>query len=155
MKRFCLFLVLFGLLAVRAQASGYCFEEAAQRHRVAAPILYLLAKKESRLRSGISYNRDGSFDIHPMGINSRHLPKLRKMGLDVPQLLDPCQNIEAGAARLEGMERKYGKTWAAIGAYHSENPILRDRYALDICRSFVREYPEAAARTPLMPGCSQ
>jgi hypothetical protein len=130
-----------------------CFESSARDHGVSAAILYLIAMQESGLRTGITHNKNGTFDIYPMGINSLHLPKLRALGLDVQQMLDPCQNIEAGAARLSWAVSKYGNTWQAVGAYHSETPSRRDAYALRICRRFVHEFPDLARQTPTPVGC--
>jgi len=47
-------------------------------------------------------------------------------------LLDRCINIYVAAWRLKTKMAKYGNTWEAIGAYHSETPQYRDRYARDI-----------------------
>jgi soluble lytic murein transglycosylase-like protein len=67
-----------------------------------------------------------------MQINSVHLPVLARYGISRGTLLEPCKNVYIAAWHLRQMMNKYGDTWAAIGAYHSETPSLRDEYARQI-----------------------
>ena len=75
--------VLLGLFAPGAQA---CWEQAGQRHGVAAGLLYAMAKVESGLNpSAVNrshWDRTGSYDIGLLQINSRHLPLLARHGID-------------------------------------------------------------------------
>ncbi len=36
--------------------------------------------------------------------------------------MQPCVSVYVAAWRLREMTNKYGNTWAAVGAYHSETP---------------------------------
>jgi soluble lytic murein transglycosylase-like protein len=47
-------------------------------------------------------------------------------------LLNPCNNINAGAYLLQQKFKKHGYSWRAVGAYHSETPKYRDKYAKSI-----------------------
>jgi soluble lytic murein transglycosylase-like protein len=60
--------------------------------------------------------------------------------------MDPCANVYVAAWHLRHQMNKYGNTLAAVGAYHSESPELRDHYAQRIVRilkdwKLVREVP--------------
>ena len=61
------------------------------------------------------------------------------IGVAPPELLDQCKNVFVGAWHYKKMIRKYGNTWEAVGAYHSETPALRDAYARDI-QQILRRY---------------
>jgi soluble lytic murein transglycosylase-like protein len=43
--------------------------------------------------------------------------------------MEPCKSVYIAAWHLRQKMNKYGNTWAAVGAYHSETPSLRDQYA--------------------------
>jgi soluble lytic murein transglycosylase-like protein len=67
-----------------------------------------------------------------MQINSIHLSRLAQYGITKDTLMQPCKNVYIAAWHLRQKMNKYGNTWAAIGAYHSETPPLRDKYAHQI-----------------------
>lgn len=64
-----------------------------------------------------------------MQINSVHLPTLAQYGISQGTLMEPCKNVYIAAWHLRRQMNKYGNTWQAVGAYHSETPALRDKYA--------------------------
>ncbi len=57
-----------------------------------------------------------------MQINSIHLRRLFGYGISKEALMQPCVSVYVAAWRLREMTNKYGNTWAAVGAYHSETP---------------------------------
>ncbi|MEQ5842590.1 lytic transglycosylase domain-containing protein [Paraburkholderia acidicola] len=134
-------LVSFGLcpLAVQAQAQAQvqtqtdCFTAAAQYQHVSPLVLRAIAWQESHANArAIHHNANGSTDYGMMQINSIHLPALSRYGISVNDLIVPCKNVFIAAWYLHRMTAKYGNTWTAIGAYHSETPAERDRYAHSI-----------------------
>ena len=46
--------------------------------------------------------------------------------------MEPCKSVYIAAWHLRRKMDKYGNTWQAVGAYHSETPALRDKYAKQI-----------------------
>jgi soluble lytic murein transglycosylase-like protein len=46
--------------------------------------------------------------------------------------MEPCKNVYIAAWHLRHQMNKYGNTWQAVGAYHSETPALRDKYSQQI-----------------------
>ena len=104
-----------------SSVNAFCFKEAAQAHRVNETVLFAIAKHESRLDPNIEIsNRNGSIDVGLAGINSVHLPMLETFGITKEKLLNPCVNLYVAAWLLSKKIQKYGNTWHAIGAYHSE-----------------------------------
>ncbi|HEY4352739.1 MAG TPA: lytic transglycosylase domain-containing protein [Paraburkholderia sp.] len=123
---------LAALLAA-STARADCFDEAAQYQKVNALILRAIAWQESHNRpDALHKNANGSTDYGLMQINSVHLPVLAQYGISSGTLMEPCKNVYIAAWHLRQKMNKYGNTWQAVGAYHSETPTLRDKYAQQI-----------------------
>lgn len=125
---------MLGLLSIACcgGALAHCFDEAANRYGVSARLLRSIAQHESGMRSQIVVtNTNGSRDIGLMGINTIHLEPgeaLHQAGFQLEHLKDPCTNVMVGAFLLKRKVLKYGFTWKAVGAYHSETPEYSARY---------------------------
>jgi soluble lytic murein transglycosylase-like protein len=114
-------------------ARADCFDEAARYQKVNPLILRAIAWQESHNRpDALHKNANGSTDYGVMQINSVHLPTLSQYGISTETLMEPCKNVYIAAWHLRQKMNKYGNTWQAVGAYHSETPALRDRYARQI-----------------------
>jgi soluble lytic murein transglycosylase-like protein len=117
---------------VRAEAPD-CFAAAALYQHVNPTVLRAIAWQESHGNANaVHRNHNGSTDYGMMQINSVHLAQLSRYGVSATDLMNPCSSIFVAAWHLHKMMIKYGNTWAAIGAYHSESPAERDRYARSI-----------------------
>jgi soluble lytic murein transglycosylase-like protein len=120
-------------LAASPGAHADCFDDAGAYQRVNPLILRAIAWQESRNRPNAKHlNDNGSTDYGLMQINSIHLPTLSRYGIGKETLMSPCKNVFIAAWHLRRQMDKYGNTWAAVGAYHSESPSLRDKYAQQI-----------------------
>lgn len=130
------FLILTAGLAAwlaSAPARADCFDEAAQYQKVNPLILRAIAWQESHNRPEAKHkNANGSVDYGLMQINSIHLPTLAQYGISSNTLMEPCKSVYIAAWHLRQKMNKYGNTWQAVGAYHSETPSLRDHYARQI-----------------------
>lgn len=128
------------LLAPAPTLAQDCFDLAARHQGVNSTVLRAIAMMENpRCDARTSRNTNGSVDVGCMQINSVHLRELARHGVFPHDLLDQCKNIHIGAWHYKKMVRKYGNTWNAIGAYHSETPHLRDRYARGVY-NILRKY---------------
>lgn len=117
------------LFAAASAAHADCFNDAAKRYGVEPDLLRAIAAQESSYRwSATVVNSNGSVDRGLMGINSVHMPSLAQFGITARSLYDPCTNIFVGAWLLKKQILKYGYTWAAVGAYHSQTPALSAEY---------------------------
>jgi soluble lytic murein transglycosylase-like protein len=127
------FLLSMSLLGGAASAHADCFDAAAAYQKVNPLILRAIAWQESHNHPDAMHkNANGSVDYGEMQINSIHLPTLAQFGISKSTLMQPCKNVYIAAWHLRQKMDKYGNTWAAVGAYHSETPALRDHYASQI-----------------------
>ncbi|MBN3853923.1 MULTISPECIES: lytic transglycosylase domain-containing protein [unclassified Paraburkholderia] len=135
---------VFGVLACAAAALGTpaaqasttdndCFEKAGAYQGVNPLVLRAVAWRESKGdASAVNHNTNGSIDVGQAQINSIHFSELARQGIPHRALTDPCVNIFVAAWLLKQKMVRYGNTWRAIGAYHSESPGERDAYARSI-----------------------
>lgn len=128
-------LCLVGLLGPWRLAQANCFDDAAAFHHVNANVLRAIAWIESHNQPAAKHvNENGSIDYGVMQINSIHLRQLSRYGVDASVLMQPCKNVYIAAWHLRNQIVRYGNTWAAVGAYHSATPALRDGYAAQVSR---------------------
>lgn len=121
---------VIGLFAWIGVASADCLDSAARYHGVDSMLLRSIAMHESgMIPSAINRsNADGSEDIGLMQINSMHLRRLARYGIDRAALLDGCTNAYVGAWILRENIDRYGMTWRAVGAYNASTPSKQLRY---------------------------
>lgn len=116
-----------------ARADDDCFARAGTYQGVNPMILRAIVWYESKGNPGaVHRNADGSVDIGQAQINSVHFAELRRYGVPPGALKDACVNTYVAAWMLKQKMIRYGNTWHAIGAYHSETPSRRDQYARSI-----------------------
>ena len=116
-----------------ALADEDCFARAGAYQGVNPLILRAIAWYESKGDpNAVHRNADGSIDVGQAQINSVHFAELRRNGVPPGALKDACVNTYVAAWMLKQKMIRYGNTWHAIGAYHSETPSLRDQYARSI-----------------------
>lgn len=131
------------LLSGMSTARADCWDRAANMFNISPQLLYAIAQQESALNpTAVGRNLDGSKDLGLMQINSKHLPRLRKLGIDEQQLKDPCMSIIVGASILSDMMKRYGYTWEAVGAYNAgtapDKHTKRMRYAEQVWLRYQR-----------------
>ena len=85
--------------------------------------------------NAVNRNRDGTYDLGLMQINSRWFPTLRKYGISEQQLRQPCFSIHVGAWIMAQNMLRFGNSWDAVGAYNSPNPARRIAYAQKVYRN--------------------
>jgi soluble lytic murein transglycosylase-like protein len=90
-------------------------------------------------------NRDGSYDIGLMQINSTWLPKLSQWGITEASLLDGCVNAYVGTWILAGNIKRLGYTWNAVGAFNALSPSKRAVYVANVYRQYLKIQPDAQA----------
>jgi soluble lytic murein transglycosylase-like protein len=121
-----------------------CFTLAGERHGIDPLLLVAIAEIESSMDPrALNKNRNGTYDVGLMQINSTHLPRLRKVGITKRQLIDePCTSIDTGASILAGFIARHGYTWNAVGAYNagsaSSRASERKAYATKVWRAYRR-----------------
>ena len=107
-----------------------CWDQAAKYHGLDPWLLYAVAYVESRHNPSVisKPNRNGTYDIGLMQINSIWLPELRRYGIDTRMLKNACASTYVGAWVMAKNVRRYGYSWKAIAAYNVgsvEDPVRR------------------------------
>lgn len=136
--------VVIGLFAAMGSSGVWagdwreCVDPAAAFHRVNPNILRAIIMEESRGKAQtITRNTDGSVDVGLTGINSIHFGMLATKGVPSHQLRDGCTAVYVGAWLYSKKVAKYGNTWRAVGAYHSESGYHGVRYRIRIFNHLV------------------
>lgn len=108
-----------------------CVMAVAQRYQVPVEVIGgILAQEHGRLGQKRS-NRDGSYDMGPMQVNSFWLPMMRRHGVEEAHLLHwGCHNLAVGVWILRyEQSRRPGGLWQAVAHYHSPDPARGAGYA--------------------------
>jgi len=108
-----------------------CINQAAVQWHVPATIILSVIKTENG-RNGLAVkNKNGTYDLGVMQINTSWLPMLKSKGLTVEQVKsDPCINVSVGTWILaQGIAA--GAGWKGVGNYNSytekHNQIYREK----------------------------
>ena len=117
-----------------------CIQTASSKYRISKRLLLALAYVESSGNSKAisSINKNGSFDMGLMQINSEWLPKLFNMGILQDDLMNPCTSAEVAGWILAQNIQKFGNTWAAIGHYNSNHVQQQEIYIAKVYASYKR-----------------
>lgn len=128
--------IIAGSMAVCTPVSGgeppACLYSAAARFGHDAGLLAAIGHVESGwdCTATSKANRDGSYDMGCLQINSSWLPLLRrKFGLSKEDLMSPCVNINVGAWILAKNKQQFGDSWRAVGAFNAASESKRISYA--------------------------
>lgn len=115
-----------GVLAAGA-AHAACFDEAGLQYSVNAHLLRGIAQVESGMNpAAIGYNRNKTYDIGLMQINSGWLPALAKFGItELALKTNACLNVKVGAWILASNIQRMGPNWSAVGAYNAACSSLK------------------------------
>lgn len=141
----CLIIILTFFPSV---ASALCFEEAARLYGISPNLLKSIAKVESNFNTGaINRNKDGSFDMGVMQINSSWIKTLE---LNPDELVkNPCYNVMTGARILRKCIDRHGYTWEAVGCYNAVSPNYRMKYSWRIFDELKKgAKQEASSQSP-------
>lgn len=126
-------------LLPRQQSASYCWDRAEATYGIPAKLLVAIAKVETNVNpSTVSKkNKNGSYDIGLMQINSGWLPKLNKYNITENDLFNPCTNIMVGAWILSDNVQRLGYNWDAVGAYNAKTNWKREIYAKKVHKAIL------------------
>lgn len=101
-------------------------------------------KQDAVLKAAELISVGNSIDLGLAQINSKNLARL---GLSVEQVLDPCQNIAAGAKILQENYERTNSLPAALSMYNTgkSNSSIGKKYAAGV-------YKQAGVVVPAIPG---
>lgn len=111
--------LLLLLPVVKSNAYQSCVEEASRMYGINPLIVYAIIKTESGFNPyAVHKNKNGTYDLGLMQINSSWLPFLSRYGYTVNHLFDPCINAKVGTWILARCISKFGYNWKAIDCYN-------------------------------------
>ena|SRR6185312_13506253 len=110
-----------------------CINRAAVEFHVPAPLIVSVLSIERGTTGTISRNKNGTYDMGQMQINSFWLPTLKKYGYSENDIIhDACTNVYVGTWILANNISKSNKVWKGIGNYHSHKYSLNYAYAIKV-----------------------
>ncbi|MFA5040572.1 MAG: lytic transglycosylase domain-containing protein [Bdellovibrionales bacterium] len=112
-----------------AQAFATCILLAANTYNVPAAVMIGIMHVEGgRVGQEVGPNRNGTYDLGPMQVNTRWLPMLQK-SWNVNAVTarswvrdNGCVNVHVAAWILRQKMEDTGSLWGGIAAYHSSTP---------------------------------
>ena len=124
---------------------------AAARYHEPVWLLYGILATEGTRPGQVVRDRNGSYDMGPMGINSLWLPALSRLGITRAEVLDDgCQNVAIGAwilaRKLRGQQvpqRAFAHPrtfWRHVGDYNSVTPRWNHLYRQHVARAAQQQY---------------
>jgi Soluble lytic murein transglycosylase and related regulatory proteins (some contain LysM/invasin domains) len=129
------------LLVGKSQAYQQCVEEASRMYGINPLIVYAIIKTESGFNPhAVNKNRNGTYDIGLMQVNSSWLPFLSRYGYTVNHLFDPCINAKVGTWILAKCINKFGLNWKAIDCYNKgeKNATGRGAYVWKVYEHMLK-----------------
>ncbi len=116
-----------------------CINQAAIEYHVPATVIVSVLRTENGRVGQANRNKDGSFDLGPMQVNSRWLTTLNRYGYTQHDLeYNACANVTVGAWILAS-EIADGQTlWTGIGDYHSHTPYYNFKYQYQVKTTYAK-----------------
>lgn len=135
--------------------TAQCIVDAANRQNLELIKVLGVMKAESGRVGQFVRNRNGSYDIGPMQINTVHLQMLAKTyGVSTAQVArqlayDGCFNVSVGAWLLRiGTNKASGDFWYGVGRYHSATTTYSRKYILRV-HAAIQEMVKKASASPV------
>lgn len=127
-----------------------CAQQASEAFGVPIELIHLILRLEGGWAGAMQKNKDGSYDLGPMQVNTQWLPRLNKRGIAVTleDVRDNvCVNVSVGtwllAHELFVNQRSAAQ---AVAYYHSPTPKYQHIYLSRAVRILQREV-DAQAHT--------
>lgn len=109
-----------------------CINQAAARFHLPAVMIISIMKIENGRNGMAIKNKNGTYDLGVMQVNTSWLKTLARYGITRESLqYDPCVNVHTGAWILaKGLAQ--GDGWQGVGNYHSATPLHNERYRMKV-----------------------
>jgi soluble lytic murein transglycosylase-like protein len=107
----------------------YCINEAAIEFHIPAKLIIALLHTERGKNGEVQRNKNGTYDIGPMQINSSWLPELKRYGITRHDLqYNPCINVKVGAWIAAKFIAHENDLLTGIGDYNSHTKKFNQSY---------------------------
>ena len=116
-----------------------CIKTVAIEYHLPAALIISVLNIERGKIGMISKNKNNSYDIGPMQINSLWLDDLKRYGINQHDLqYDPCINVRVGAWILSKAIASGSDLLAGVGDYHSHTPTNNASYNQRVRINFTK-----------------
>src|SRR3990167_9492732 len=113
-----------------------CINQAALHHHVPATMIVSVMQIENGRNGTAVKNKNGTYDLGVMQINTSWLSTLKKFGISRASLQhDACLNVEVGAWILAQSIAK-SEGWRGVGNYHSATPKYNQIYSEKVKKKY-------------------
>ena len=117
----------------------HCINEAAIEYHIPAKLIISLLSVERGKVGKVENNKNGSYDMGPMQINSSWLPELKKRGISREDVLfNPCVNVKIGTWILGRYIASENDLLTGIGDYNSHTKRYNQVYFQKVKISFTK-----------------
>ena len=107
-----------------------CINRAAVEYHVPAILIISVLKTENGHAGSANKNKNGTYDLGCMQINSAWLPELARYGFTEQDVqYDPCKNVEVGAWILSTSIASEMTLQRGVGDYHSHTEYYNVSYS--------------------------
>ena len=124
---------------ITAQALAACLLMAAHNYQVPPAVMIGIMHVEGgRVGHAVGPNRNGTYDLGPMQVNTRWIPELARYWRIDPSNAktlvrdDGCLNVKVAAWILHDKIAEAGSLYGGIARYHSATPGEGYRYAAKV-----------------------
>lgn len=133
----CIVCILICLNTVYAHDKSL-FEKYGNHYNIPSQLLWGIAKRESNFNPfAFNRNKNGTYDIGLMQINTIHLRLLNKNGIEINDLFHPETNIAVGSFILSECFQKHGLNWKGLTCYNGR--IDGNDYAMKVLSGIAQE----------------
>lgn len=106
-----------------------CIQNAAAQYQAHPNLIRAVIATEGGTTGKVTFNKNGTYDMGLMAINSVHLPELARYNITAAMLTnDECLNIMIGTYYLQSNIIAAGNLWRGTGNYHSKTPDKNAAY---------------------------
>ncbi len=107
----------------------YCITQTAKRFNLPDVVLKAILAVESGKVGELRINKNGTYDVGPMQVNSSWLPKFKGYITKEQILYNGCTNLQVGAWILKyNISQANNDIWQGIGNYHSKTKDKHEKY---------------------------
>jgi len=116
-----------------------CIQDAAIQFHVPIKIIITVLNIERGQLGALEKNKNGTYDIGPLQINSTWLPTLKKHGISQYDVQwNPCINVKIGTWLLAKAIASEGDLLKGISNYHSHTPYFNHQYSQQVKIRFTQ-----------------
>jgi len=116
-----------------------CINQAAIQYHVPATMIVSVLRTENGRLGQANHNKDGSYDLGPMQINSHWLQRLSRYGYTQQDLqYNPCINVTIGTWILASEIANGQSLWNGVGDYHSHTTYHNFQYQYQVKTAYSK-----------------